>query len=124
MNEVMNLVITDGGNREGTYGSYMIYDPSGKLVAKNEYFWGVGDHNQAEYWILLEAVNFALQNGIRCVIIFTDSETVATQLNLSRPLHSDRLKRIRNSILETLKKFDFWEIRCVDRSLMKTFLGH
>lgn len=120
----MNIIIADGGNKEGTYGSYKIYDQQGNLIITKEFFWGVGDHNQAEYWILLEAVNYATKNNITDIVIFTDSETVAEQLTFDRPLYKSHLKKIRNTILLELNKMNSWEIRRVDRSLMKTFLGH
>lgn len=120
----MNLLIVDGGNKEGTYGSYRIFNSEGFLLAAQSYYWGFGDHNQAEYWILLNALDKALTMGIKSVIIFTDSETVATQVRFERPLHAAKLKKIRNIIMERLELFDKWEIRNVSRVLIKTFLGH
>lgn len=120
----MNLIITDGGNKEGTYGSYRIFNSRGNLLAAQSFYWGIGDHNQAEYWILLNALDKALTIGLRSVIIMTDSETVAKQVRFERPLHAAKLKRIRNLVMERLELFDNWEIINVSRVLIKTFLGH
>jgi ribonuclease HI len=120
----MNLIITDGGNKEGTYGSYRIFDSRGNLLAKQSYYWGIGDHNQAEYWILLNALDKALTIGLKDAIIFTDSETVVKQVIFERPLHAQKLKKIRSLVLERLERFERWEIRHVSRVLIKTFLGH
>jgi ribonuclease HI len=120
----MNLIITDGGNREGTYGSYRIFDDKGNILASKSLYWGVGDHNQAEYWILLFALDAALTLGLKDVIIFTDSETVVKQVIFERPLHAEKLKKIRDQVLDRLKRFNKWEIQHVSRVLIKTFLNH
>lgn len=120
----MNLIITDGGNKEGTYGSYRIFGEGGKLIASQSFYWGREDHNWAEYVILLKALEKALTIGLKDIIIMTDSETVAKQVRFERPLHAAKLKKIRNIIMERLELFDTWEIINVSRVLIKTFLGH
>lgn len=120
----MNLLIVDGGNKEGTYGSYRIFNSRGILLASQSFYWGIGDHNWAEYVILLQALEKALTIGLRSVIIFTDSETVAKQVRFERPLHALKLKRIRSLVMERLELFETWEIINVSRVLIKTFLGH
>lgn len=120
----MNLIITDGGNREGTYGSFLIFDNEGNRILGQQLYWGVGDHNFAEYLILLLALEAALTNGLKRVIIFSDSETVVKQVAGERPLHSKKLKRLKNQIMERLECFEIWEICHVPRVYIKTFLGH
>jgi ribonuclease HI len=120
----MNIIISDGGNKDGTYGSYRIFNTKGQLIASGSHYWGVGDHNQAEYWILLAALEKALTLNLKHVIIFSDSETVVKQVLFERPLHVKRLKRIRNKIVNILSSFERWEIQHVSRVLIKSFLGH
>lgn len=120
----MNLIITDGGNRDGTYGSYRIFDEEGNLLAKQSFYWGIGDHNDAEYWIVLNALDKALTIGLKDAIIFTDSETVVKQVLFERPLHVAKLKKVRSLVLERLELLDNWEICHVSRVLIKSFLGH
>jgi ribonuclease HI len=122
--KIMHIIISDGGNKEGTYGSYQIFDPTGNSVLHAAKYWGVGDHNQAEYWILLSALDKALTMGLKSVIIFTDSETVVEQVLLNRPAHAERFKRMRDQVLERLKRFDEWEIQHISRVTVKSFLGH
>lgn len=120
----MYLILSDGGDREGTYGSFKILDNTGEAIAFRTYYWGIGDHNQAEYWALLYAVNKAIDLRLKEITIFTDSETVAEQVTFERPLHKKRLKRIRNQIVKKLEEFDTWEIQKVDRSTVEGVLGH
>jgi ribonuclease HI len=120
----MNIIITDGGNREGTYGSFRIYDHEGTLLVRHSTYWGIGDHNQAEYWTLLSALESALTIGVKDVIIFSDSETVVKQIMCERPLHAEKLKVIKDKVEELLEQFNKWEIQYVSRILIKSFLGH
>lgn len=120
----MNVIITDGGDRQGTYGSYHIYGDNGNLLYSKTSYWGIGDHNQAEYWSVYFALKKAHELKLRNILIFTDSETVELQVKGERPLHQPYLRKVRKSIFKELENFDSWEIRKVDRALIYSFLRH
>jgi len=120
----VNVIIADGGDRNGTYGSYLIFNKEGKSIASRTFYWGIGDHNQAEYWALLMALKKATELGLDDILIYTDSETVVTQVLNERPLHKHKLRMIRKQVLSELEHFSNWEIKKVDRILIYSFLGH
>lgn len=118
------LVLTDGGNRGGTYGSFLMFDEKGNMIDYDVKYWGVGDHNQAEYWTVLFALDKVLKMGYNSVILWTDSETVVTQLSGQRPLHNRQLKAIRRAVQDRVSKLEHFQIKYVPRALIKSFLGH
>jgi len=120
----MHLIITDGGDRQGTYGSFYIFGPDGNCKESKSFYLGIGDHNHAEYLSLLVALKHARKLGIKVVMIFTDSETVEQQLLGLRPLYNPSLKRVRKLVKMELEKFTDWEIKKVDRTVIYSFLGH
>ena len=102
----------DGGSRGNPgpsgYGA-VIEDPEGKIVARLNEFLGIQTNNYAEYSGLLAVLNWALENGTKCLRVVSDSELMVKQMQgkykvaspILRPLWEEARQRARR-----LEKFE------------------
>jgi len=118
------VIIVDGGDREGTFGSFIIMTNDGVTLAHKFSYWGVGDHNHAEYLALISALTRAEELGIISVQVLSDSETVIEQVHKRRAVHNRELRQLRDTVLEKLLLFDTWSLDKITGLVVKGVLGH
>jgi len=118
-------IITDGGNRDSTtYGSFKIFDDSGKLVAHRQMVFGYGTSNLAEYLALIRSLKFALAHGYNNVTILTDSKLMKKQIEGKWACNYAHLRIARDQARTLLNKFEKWKINKVTRNIIVAQLGH
>ena len=121
----MHVLITDGGHKKDiTYGSYKLYDDTGKLLLHKQVVFGYGTSNLAEYLIMIVALRRTFELGIKNVIILTDSLLLKNQVYGTNYCNYSHLIRARNTIRRLLKRFDTWKIIKVKRNIIVAHLGH
>lgn len=73
----------DGGSRGNPgpsgYGA-VVEDPRGQTVARLSQFLGVQTNNYAEYSGLLAVLKWAIENGVKCLKVVSDSELMVNQM--------------------------------------------
>lgn len=121
----MYTLITDGGNQKDvTYGSYKIFDPSGNLVEHKSFVFGYGTSNLAEYLALIKALNRAVELELNRIIIMTDSELMQKQILGEYQCNYDHLINARDKARRLLKNFGYWKIDKVPKNIIVGQLGH
>lgn len=116
------IIFTDGGSRnnpgESGCGFYVKNDLS--LEYNSYYFYlGVQTNNFAEYTGLINAMNFASDNGYKNLIIYTDSQLVVNQVNGSYKVKSDNLIFLHSKVKMLKKKFNSCKIEHILRAKNK-----
>lgn len=121
----MYFIVTDGGHKSSiTYGSFKIFDEWGNIVAHKQLVYGYGTSNLAEYLSLINSLKYAVGEGMRDIVVFTDSEVVKYQIEGEWSCNYSHLRVARDKARKLLNKFDSWKIKSVTRNTVKHQLGH
>lgn len=93
----------------------VLKDESGNAVNEISKFLGETTNNIAEYSAFLEALREAGELGYKEVIVYSDSELLANQLNGEYKVKNDNLKILFGKALELINNFKKVEIKHIDR---------
>jgi len=108
----------DGGARPNpgtiTIGGY-IQDDKGKIITRYSKHLGHGTNNQAEYLSLLYLVTLLVENSIKNVKIYGDSQLAVKQINGEWKVKDLILKDYWDKIHDCLKLIPKWELSHVPR---------
>lgn len=113
-------LFTDGGARgnPGPSGAgAVLLDSSASannIVAKANKYLGIGTNNEAEYKALLLGLNLALENNVKKIVCYLDSELVVKQLNGEYKVKNARLKKLFDEVLlvrSTFEKISFIHVK-------------
>jgi ribonuclease HI len=91
------LVHIDGsslGNPGPSGAGVVFFDENGKQNIKLKKYLGEATNNIAEYSALILALNEALKHGIRHLLVKTDSELLAKQINGNYKVKNEGLKKL------------------------------
>ena len=121
----MFTIICDGGKRQGiAYGSFIIYNPKGRIIIHKSLTFAFGTSNLAEYQTLVKALFYATQLGIKDVIIKMDSLLVIKQVEGKFKCNYKHLRLARGDVRSRLKNFDSYIFEKIHNTEMKRIIGH
>ena len=119
--EVLHLHI-DGGSRgnpgDAGFGVH-VTAPDGSEVAELYGYIGQATNNVAEYQTLLHGLRYALDHGVRRVLVFSDSELVVKQIGGSYRVKHPAMIPLHREARELMRRFEEVRVTHVRRELNK-----
>ncbi len=110
-------VFCDGASRsnpgDASIGVCILLD--GKEVHAISKKIGIATNNEAEYQALIDGLNFCIDNSIREIDVFLDSNLVVEQVNKNYKVKAENLKLLNSKVDELIQEFNFIEINHVYR---------
>ena len=76
---------------------------------------GIATNNEAEYQALIDGLNYCVDNSIKEIEVFLDSNLVVEQVNKNFKVKAANLKVLNSKVKELIEKFKFIEINHVYR---------
>jgi probable phosphoglycerate mutase len=101
----------DGGSRGNPAYGAVIEDPRGQVAARLSAFLGVQTNNYAEYAGLLAVLKWAVQNGIRCLRVVSDSELMVKQMKGTYRVASPGLRPLWEEARQLARKLEDFQMR-------------
>jgi ribonuclease HI len=116
---MQKLLINVDGASQGNPGEasigILISDGDGNVVEEISRRIERTTNNIAEYKALIEAIKLAIEYSPERVIIFTDSQLMANQINGLYRVRKPHLEKLHREAESLLRKLPEWTIRFVDR---------
>ena len=116
------IAYTDGGSR-GNPGpaaaGFVLSDTDGTPLVRKAFFIGKATNNAAEYHAVLIALEELLVAGVRSIVLYTDSQLVARQLNGIYKVKDEGLKKIYLKVKDKLRDFEKMTILHIPREKNK-----
>ena len=110
-------VFCDGASRsnpgDASIGVSILLD--GKEVHAISKKIGIATNNEAEYQALIDGLNFCIDNSIKEIDVFLDSNLVVEQVNKNYKVKAENLKLLNSKVDELIQEFNFIEINHVYR---------
>ena len=110
-------VFCDGASRsnpgDASIGVSILFD--GKEVHGISKKIGIATNNEAEYQALIDGLNFCIDNSIKEIDVFLDSNLVVEQVNKNYKVKAENLKVLNSKVDELIEEFNFIEINHVYR---------
>jgi len=110
-------VYCDGASRsnpgDASIGVSILFD--GKEVHAISKKIGIATNNEAEYQALIDGLNFCIDNSIKEIDVFLDSNLVVEQVNKNYKVKAENLKVLNSKVDELIEEFNFIEINHVYR---------
>ena len=110
-------VFCDGASRsnpgDASIGVSILLD--GKEVHAISKKIGIATNNEAEYQALVDGLNFCIDNSIKEIDVFLDSNLVVEQVNKNYKVKAENLKVLNSKVDELIQEFNFIEINHVYR---------
>ena len=110
-------VFCDGASRsnpgDASIGVSIVLD--GKEVHAISKKIGIATNNEAEYQALIDGLNFCIDNSIKEIDVFLDSNLVVEQVNKNFKVKAGNLKVLNSKVDELIQEFNFIEINHVYR---------
>ena len=76
---------------------------------------GIATNNEAEYQALIDGLNYCVDNSIKEIEVFLDSNLVVEQVNENFKVKAANLKVLNSKVKELIKEFKFIKIKHVYR---------
>ena len=76
---------------------------------------GIATNNEAEYQALIDGLNYCVDNSIKEIEVFLDSNLVVEQVNENFKVKAANLKVLNSKVKELIEEFKFIEINHVYR---------
>ena len=76
---------------------------------------GIATNNEAEYQALIDGLNYCVDNSIKEIEVFLDSNLVVEQVNKNFKVKAENLKVLNSKVDELIQEFNFIEINHVYR---------
>ena len=119
--EVLHLHI-DGGSRgnpgDAGFGVH-VTAPDGSEVAELYGYIGQATNNVAEYQALLHGLRYALDHGVRRVLVFSDSELVVKQIGGAYRVKHPAMIPLHREARDLMRRFEEVRVTHVRRELNK-----
>ena len=110
-------VFCDGASRsnpgDASIGVSILLD--GKEVNAISKKIGIATNNEAEYQALIDGLNYCVDNSIKEIEVFLDSNLVVEQVNKNYKVKAENLKVLNSKVDELIQEFNFIEINHVYR---------
>ena len=102
-------VFCDGASRsnpgDASIGVSILFD--GKEVHAISKKIGIATNNEAEYQALIDGLNFCIDNSIKEIDVFLDSNLVVEQVNKNYKVKAENLKVLNSKVDELIQEFNF-----------------
>ena len=76
---------------------------------------GIATNNEAEYRALIDGLNYCVDNSIKEIQVFLDSNLVVEQVNKNFKVKAGNLKVLNSKVDDLIQEFNFIEINHVYR---------
>ena len=76
---------------------------------------GIATNNEAEYQALIDGLNYCVDNSIKEIQVFLDSNLVVEQVNKNFKVKAGNLKVLNSKVDDLIQEFNFIEINNVYR---------
>ena len=76
---------------------------------------GIATNNEAEYQALIDGLNYCVDNSIKEIQVFLDSNLVVEQVNKNFKVKAGNLKVLNSKVDDLIQEFNFIEIKHVYR---------
>ena len=76
---------------------------------------GIATNNEAEYEALIDGLNYCVDNSIKEIEVFLDSNLVVEQVNKNFKVKAGNLKVLNSKVDDLIQEFNFIEINHVYR---------
>ena len=76
---------------------------------------GIATNNEAEYQALIDGLNYCVDNSIKEIQVFLDSNLVVEQVNKNFKVKAGNLKELNSKVDDLIQEFNFIEINHVYR---------
>ena len=76
---------------------------------------GIATNNEAEYQALIDGLNYCVDNSIKEIQVFLDSNLVVEQVNKNFKVKAANLKVLNSKVDDLIQEFNFIEINHVYR---------
>ena len=76
---------------------------------------GIATNNEAEYQALIDGLNYCVDNSIKEIQVFLDSDLVVEQVNKNFKVKAGNLKVLNSKVDDLIQEFNFIEINHVYR---------
>ena len=110
-------VYCDGASRsnpgDASIGISILLD--GKEVHTISKKIGIATNNEAEYQALIDGLNYCVDNSIKEIQVFLDSNLVVEQVNKNFKVKAGNLKVLNSKVDDLIQAFNFIEIKHVYR---------
>ena len=110
-------VFCDGASRsnpgDASIGVSILLD--GKEVHTISKKIGIATNNEAEYQALIDGLNYCVDNSIKEIEVFLDSNLVVEQVNKNFKVKAGNLKVLNSKVDDLIQAFNFIEINHVYR---------
>ena len=110
-------VFCDGASRsnpgDASIGVSILFD--GKEVHAISKKIGIATNNEAEYQALIDGLNYCVDNSIKEIQVFLDSNLVVEQVNKNFKVKAGNLKVLNSKVDDLIQEFNFIEINHVYR---------
>ena len=107
----------DGASRsnpgDASIGVSILFD--GKEVHAISKKIGIATNNEAEYQALIDGLNYCVDNSIKEIEVFLDSNLVVEQVNKNFKVKAGNLKVLNSKVDDLIQEFNFIEINHVYR---------
>ena len=113
------IIYTDGSSMEGNAGIGFVAFKHGKKIKEFSRAIGKGTNNIAEYKAVIEALRFAIGQGEKRIVIRTDSQLVAKQLNGEYRVKDKKLKPLYEEVKGLMEQLDV-KVEWIKRERNKT----
>ena len=114
---MIHQLFCDGASRsnpgDASIGVSILLD--GKEVETISKKIGIATNNEAEYQALIDGLNYCVDNSIKEIEVFLDSNLVVEQVNKNFKVKAANLKVLNFKVEELIKEFKFIEIKHVYR---------
>ena len=110
-------VFCDGASRsnpgDASIGVSILLD--GKEVHSISKKIGIATNNEAEFQALIDGLNFCIDNSIKEIDVFLDSNLVVEQVNKNFKVKAGNLKVLNSKVDDLIQEFNFIKINHVYR---------
>ena len=76
---------------------------------------GIATNNEAEYQALIDGLNYCVDNSLKEIEVFLDSNLVVEQVNKNFKVKAENLKVLNSKVDDLIQEFNFIEINHVYR---------
>ena len=76
---------------------------------------GIATNNEAEYQALIDGLNYCIENTIKEIEVFLDSNLVVEQVNKNFKVKAGNLKVLNSQVENMIKEFEYIEFKHVYR---------
>ncbi len=114
------IVYVDGaslGNPGEGGAGVVLKDPGGRLIFQCGEYLGRVTNNVAEYKALIRGLQEARRRGWERILVLTDSQLVARQVEGTYKVRDQELKRLHEEVKGLLEGFASWEVKHIPRDL-------